>query len=74
MGKLSSKIDITAAGVPAFDDSKAYEEAAKKNRDNMQATKDLKKNLDGVMKMLKGYTSQVTPGDFKSKNCIDGKC
>lgn len=74
MGKLSSKIDITAAGTPVFNDMKAYEEAAKKNADDRQGVKDLKKNLSDAMTKLKGYSSQVTPGEFKSKDCIDGKC
>jgi hypothetical protein len=65
---IKDSVNITGAGAPYFDDMKAYKDAAKKNADDLQGTRDLKKNLDAAMSKLKGYSSQVTPGDFKSKD------
>lgn len=64
---IKNSVDITGAGAPYFDDSKAYADAAKKNADDLQAVGDMHKNLGNAMKMLKGYNAQVTPGDWKVK-------
>lgn len=65
---VSKKIDITSAGAPIFDDSKAQ----KKMSTQIDAQIANSTSSNEFTKM-KSSMDQVTPGKWKSKDCIDGK-
>ena len=72
--ELKKKINITAAGVPAFNDSKAVAEAKGKVDSLLRQSKAQNTNKTepkAIAKMKSDMTScQVTPGAWTTKNKI----
>jgi len=75
---VSKKIDITKSGSPTFDGDSdpVYKDITDKTNRFIRSTEAQSKqsdknSFDGMlddMDKLKGYTSQVTPGDWKKKD------
>lgn len=65
---MKAKIDITSAGAPIFDDSKKRERISREID-----AKVANSSVPDTFKKMRKSMDQVTPGDWKSKDCIDGK-